>query len=406
MRFINIIIILFSAKLLSAQSFDGSFKNQLYAITALDAGSSALSSRFISLYINGGYISNSVKDVFFNKLSNSNRVGLISDTEIGFKKFSRRSNDIFPSFQSFSLENFNQYEADFSKDLFGLYYYGNKLFEGKTISLSNLKYTQEKYQILKFGIYQRFGMLGFGCNVGLVMGQNFLEISTGSSNLFTAPFGEYIDFNLKLKSTSSDLTNDRFFSLEGTGVSFDLKFDVISKKNINFGIGTDRLGFVKYTNKNYLHTVDSSFRFEGVRIESILDSFVINIKRPEEYKDELLKEQITGAIRKSLVSKYYLYCSYRFPQSNLWIVSKLSFMPKSLYRPSWQSECNFNITRKLLIGVDAGIGGYSKWNIGANFGIQLGKILEIKLSANSLFNLINVNKPLSAIAGANFKLNF
>ncbi len=81
-------------------------------------------------------------------------------------------------------------------------------------------------------------------------------------------------------------------------------------------------------------------------------------------------------------------------------------MPKSLYRPSWQSECNFNITRKLLIGVDAGIGGYSKWNIGANFGIQLGKILEIKLSANSLFNLINVNKPLSAIAGANFKLNF
>ena len=54
------------------------------------------------------------------------------------------------------------------------------------------------------------------------------------------------------------------------------------------GFQIDRLGNLNWNDDYKEQNVDSIYRFEGVNITSLLDSFTLDLKSPEELKDDFV----------------------------------------------------------------------------------------------------------------------
>ncbi|MEO6190507.1 MAG: DUF5723 family protein [Saprospiraceae bacterium] len=392
--------------LAQGQDVEGLKTNCLSISTSIEVGSKELSSKFINKYFNGGTIDQATKDAFFDKLNSKNTAGAFWESEVKIKRFSTKSTDLNRSYQMIGFENYYLYEAEFSKDLFGLYFYGNRKYEDKTADLSNMHFKQNKFQIFKLGIYQRLQNFGLGINAGLVIGQNTLEINTLESSIYTAPMGRFLDVKLHAESKSTDLKSDKFLSNQGNGISVDFKLEYTLKEDSKVGISANRLGFVNYTKNTTMQRVDSNFHFEGLEITNILDSFAINLTTPEELKDDLVHTSNLSHIRKSLPTQYSLYLKYWFLNNKFLLNSKLVLIPSTVYKPSFQVDLNTKILNLLYVGVGGGVGGFSSWNMGLNAGFKLGSFISVQAEAKSLFNIYNLNNPASIMGAIRIGINF
>lgn len=404
----TILILLYSLAIalsIKAQESDHNKHLGLYFDMQLEAGSENVSAKFLNRYINGGAISQEVKDGFTDKLKSKNLAGALWVTDLNFKIYSGKSSYNRKSFNVIGFENYYQYEAEFSKDMFLLYFNGNKQFEDKKADLSNMTFSQLKFQTFKVGIYRVLNHFGLGVNGGLVFGQNYLEINSGASSLYSAPFGQYITLDIEASGKNSLLDKDKFLSLAGVGLSFDFKLEYIFNEDAYFGIKVDRLGKIKF-NDNSLQSVDTSYKFEGIVVKNLLDSFAIDLKSPQEFRDDLVQTSSIKNVSKSLPAAYTFYFNYYFINKKLRYYSQLKYIPSTLYKISFQNQLELNLLKSLQFGLCAGVGAYSNWNIGVSAGIKAGKFLFIGAEANSLLNFSNLDGPASAIGAIRAHISF
>lgn len=391
--------------ILFSQGDDLGRKINFYFNSSIDGGARQVSSRFISRYFQGGIISNEIKNSFFNKLENSNTAGALLDLDFVIRKYRNSDNSqILRSYYSFSLESFSFFEAQFTKDLFGLYFYGNQKYENLEADLSNMSFNQLSFQSIKLGLFQKIGRIGVGAKIAYVLGQGEIQLKSYESSLFTAKYGTYLDLNLMAKGRTTDLDNYHFFSHQGLGFAVDLELVLNYQDKSFIKAEINRLGSLKWNDYLKEHSIDTSYRFEGIEVSSLLDSFVFDLKSPLEFKKDLVKTSSVINRRIKLPSQYTLQIHHHFIKDILWLNSRVNFVTTENYNASLQCDLNLKLIRFMYLGLSAGIGGYSKWNSGMTAGINLWNRIRLDVKANSMFNIINMDKPASLIGSVNFVL--
>ncbi len=378
------------------QGQDLQTKLNLTIESSIDAGSEHLSAKFINKYVTGGYINTETKNAFFDKLEGLNSAGAILNTEVSLKKF-KEADGFLRTYSSVGIEDYSQYDAYFTKDLFGLYFYGNERYKNTNADLSSMDVSQIRFQTIKFGHFRKIGKIGIGLHLGYVMGQSHISIKTNNSKLFTEIDGKYLALSLNANGITSDLDNNKLFSTQGSGFALDFQALYEYRSLSYLKVAINRLGSLHWNDKYKEQYIDTIYNYSGIEIKSILDSFVLDLKSPEELKDELVKSRKVLDRKIQLPHMISIQLRHQFVDNKLWLMSRVGIMDYGRYKTSIQTELNYQLLNFLTIGVDAGIGGYSTWNAGINAGLNLFNRIRLDVKGKSLFNVLDLDRPAAVI---------
>jgi hypothetical protein len=99
-----------------------------------------VTTQFTNDYINSKFLEAEIKDKSLNKMKDKNMLGSEFNGSVYYRYKSRKSTDSVSVSHFFSLKERTHFNTKFPKDLFQLYFYGNKPFEGTTADISNFNY--------------------------------------------------------------------------------------------------------------------------------------------------------------------------------------------------------------------------------------------------------------------------
>ena len=344
-----------------------------------EVAADAISNEFIRTYANDKFIDVSLKDKVSGKLKSNNHLGSELNTGFGYrsKTFHKHWKSQVVLFQwTASLKQRLLFDASFSKDLFRLYFYGNKIYEGQEADFSNFHYSYQQFQQIQIGsvktvIHPEATIRSFMA-VSYLNGQDYLSVEINRGKLFTAKDAEYIDLDLALTSRQADSSNHKFGAVNGAGASFDGGF-LVDLNKWKFALQLNDLGFITWNKKSTIVEVDTTYHFEGAEVQNVLDSIFIEIKSDQDFKNGFLKTHAFEKFTKSL------------PPQLLFSIETFALHPKIHAYGTARYRFGTGMIPHVLIGGDylfnkafyAGLnfqyGGYSKLHVGIRAGYDTGK---------------------------------
>ncbi|MCX6291991.1 MAG: DUF5723 family protein [Bacteroidetes bacterium] len=284
MRNIFISFLFFSCALtLTAQQADffslpSSYSKKINAwslSTEFYFASDAITNELAKTYYLDGFITDEMKNEVSKNLHDKNRMGGDFSNEFYFyhhpdSLLGCRNMNWFIGFK-----NINHQDASFTRDLFEIYFRGNKNYAGRQAVFDGFHYQLLKYQQLQVGIAKSVrkdsAKFEFGGGIGFNNGQQLFRIDAPHSGLYTADDGEFLDVTAAAEIHNSDSLHKNFGAFNGFGVSTDLFFRGEIKKKHFFFAQISNLGFIRWNNHSTELKTDSSFRFEGIDVSQVLN---------------------------------------------------------------------------------------------------------------------------------------
>src|SRR5690606_33153105 len=141
-------------------------------------------------------IEESLKNSVQNSVQKYNRIGGEWNTQISYYNF----NDLKLGKNwgyFFQLKNRMYLDGNFSSDAFNLIFYGNKMYEGNTAKFNNTTAQFVQYQQATVGFMKTFSSSEenhtIGFSLSYINGNRNSLFAAGSSSIYTAPDGNYLD---------------------------------------------------------------------------------------------------------------------------------------------------------------------------------------------------------------------
>jgi hypothetical protein len=398
--------IFFSVLSLSAQETDlvtslfsdsAKTKNTILFTSDFLFASNAITNELAKEYFLNGFITDEMKDGVTKKLDDKNRLG----GDFSFELYFRHKPDSMFGSRNWSwyigIKNTDHINSTFPRDLFEVYFRGNKNYAGETADFSGFNYLLVKYQQLQFGLSKSYktttARYEAGAAIGFNMGQQLFRIEASRATLYTEEIGEYLDVNTGIEIHTSDSLHKNFGSFNGFGLSTDLFFKGSINKKHFFSARISNLGFIKWNSQSAEVRSDTSFRFEGIEVTKLFDlfdtvttsittdsgviqSFLTNRKYSSytlllPAKIEVAYRMITGNhTRTGLGANYILHADY-----------KLQFLLDFDY--SW---------KKNLVGVNVSYGGYTTFGTGLYYRRHFKHGYVLMIGSNYINTLFNLDK--------------
>lgn len=355
---------------LSFHEFYPSKKN-IFLFADYYSGSTAITNKFFNYYYLGKFIDTELKNDVSKRLDdNDNLIGAgfnASLTYIYSIKDTNDSKSIY--FAGISSRHFA--ESNFSRDLFELFFRGNKQFEGKTAYFNDYRFRLFEYQKLTWGkLMVNSGdssKFSFGYSGSLLLGQRFNDINV-SGSIYTAPGGEYLDVNANGNMHATDSTHTGFGSINGYGASIDLYLHYPISNSIALHLMVSDLGFINWNNKTSVITVDTSYHFEGVAVNDLFD-FSDSVFSSSSLSDSA---QANGFLTHHTKKNYSTVLPVRATLELEYAYNeKISFslideiMTGDFYRNSVTLRVGWKPSSKAILSVQASYGGYGNFSAGA-----------------------------------------
>ncbi|CAG0972413.1 MAG: hypothetical protein HND27_06615 [Bacteroidetes bacterium] len=250
-------------------------KNSAGAYSSFNANSNAFTNGFLSAFYNGSFIDSTTKTEVSKKLKNTNRFGFDYTLHVwGMASIDTFLNKTGYSFVA-GIQHSEHIDMRFSKDLFNLAFFGNKSFAGKTADAGNFSFNQLRYQEFFAGYFkqtEKFGrLLNEGFTISFVKGEKNAAIKIPEASIYTQEEGKEISLAMQYEYASSDTSKKGVNALNGWGLASDYFTEIpigdCDKMRFEF---TD-LGFIFWNKKAFTTTTDTSFVFNGLKIDHILD---------------------------------------------------------------------------------------------------------------------------------------
>lgn len=411
-HFLLITFILITAKT-HAQINDEYFQraeNAAGIYSSINTNSNAFTNGFLSAFYKGEYIDSTTKTLVSNKLKNSNRFGYDLFLQAwGIAKIDTLFNRTGYSFVA-GLQYNEHIDMRFSKDLFNLVFFGNKPFAGKTADAGNFSFSQLRYQEFFVGYFkqtEKFGrILNEGFSISLVKGEKHTAIKAPEASIFTEQDGKEISLAMQYEYISSDTATKGIGSFNGWGISSDYFTEIpigdCDKMRFEF---TD-LGFIFWNNKSFTTSTDTSFTFNGLKIDNILtwqDSVNTSIST-DSLANRFSNNVEYGSYAISLPTSIHFYYLKNFNDK---VMIKGGAMMRffSNYKPLLYTKFEYFPSSSLCLNWRFAYGGYGK----LTFGMGVDKIFLNKyvLSVGTQHLEAAVSKTTSGInAYAGFKVYF
>jgi hypothetical protein len=239
-----------------------------------DFGFTSIRNDFSKKLLFGGYIDAVTKDHSFNLHKGINRGGFDAGAEFEYRNYNvnlfKKGRGIVFKFGYGILGS-----VLYSKDLFGLTFYGNESYLGQNADFSGSAFNLMAFQKLGVGLIDKKSKSNLTLNFYSI--SNYANGKFYNAGLYQS---ESIDsLNLLLDATV-DIANTRNF-VKGIGIGLD--FD----KRMSFELKKDRLAYIQMSFRNVgfgllpsavqRYAVDTAYVYEGFTLDQLIgDASVLN----------------------------------------------------------------------------------------------------------------------------------
>lgn len=398
-----LILFFFPLSLLSfAQGSDfcfpgGDYKSSLQIDLNYEFGSNSITNKFLNTYLYGDYITKDEKEKMFSNLKPHNTFGAGQQGGLTFIMFP----DTFAGCADLGLfVRYNRYyhlDMSFTDDLTELYFDGNKRFAGKTADIGNSSLSIIKYEQLQLGIISKFGdgqtkhTFGAGLSINNGYKNSITEIYNGS--LYTQKYGEFIDFSADYSVFRSDTSSDGSRLFKGSGTSLNLYYSFVRENKNQFNFQITDFGFIRWRRNAQSISKDTTFRFEGVQVNDILniDGNIFEDADPDSIVNPLIFSDTSVAytmFTPACLSISYLY--YMTDKLRAEFSVKKKFFAH--YDPYLMLKTQYVPDSRNIFSVALGCGGYGTVrilennfiNVGIEYAHKFGKGLCFVIGTNYL----------------------
>lgn len=280
------------------------------------------------------------------------------------------------------------------KQAFETIFYGNAHFEGDTANLSNVTSDFYSYNQYSLGIIKRIDYGNYEMEAGItgsfLQVINNINLETGNNtNIYTAPYGEYVDINYNLTYNTATSGAPNFGSLNGVGASGDFNLSFSNKDKWRLSMDIRDLGIMTFRKHEVNYSGSNNIDFRGFVIPNLLNF-------SSQTFDTL---NLDSALLSKLPSKSNNQYSVFLPFTADVIFSKpllndrlvMSFGFQYRHIPNYYGygyvKANYFLTPDMVISASAGAGGYSLFDLGFEFS-KSWKYFDIALGSSNLLGLV------------------
>ena len=327
------------------------------------------------------------KKTISNKLLERNVLAIQNRFGIAYSKQADANGTLHDAF-GYSIGIYDRTEMDFSfsKDLFDLIFFGNKMFMGDKINLSNTSFSATRFQqinlacsrIIKINNANKFlpeevnkflpEEIEVGLGYSYLIGNTHLGFSANDSYIEFGEAGEYINADLNFTGNLSDtnMSAVNIFGQNGSGSAIDFMLNLKRKENnIYFSI-TD-FGSITWKDPSVSYSANKVLtNFSGIEIDNLLnplDSIIENqldslsnidiVKKGEKFKS-YLSTTYHFAYKRDLPINYIQYIIVGMISKH-----RRGFIPAN-YKPKYYLGTLFS-HRGFNAKTTYSMGGYSKY---------------------------------------------
>ena len=302
----------------------------------------------------------------------------------------------------------NIHFGNVTTDLVKLALEGNNQFEDKKADFSKMNFESVQYNQYSVGIGKEFNNLYAAAMLSFIQGNNDVQIKNKDGYMYTAPYGEYIDFAYGFEYNQAHKGAPKFFKPYGLGFSADLHLSYkLSKGMILFDV--EDLGFIQWGNESFNYANDTTIRYEGLDIGDVLG---LNLNTGSLINtDTLLKhviaEKTTNKYKTVLPATFMIAYSFRTQLKNTPIQLNfgLSTRIMSKYYAMAYAKANFFLPKNVVTSVSMSGGGYSVFNLGWDIGYQSENI-DFVIGTHNLLGLLAINYYPSTSCNLRFAYKF
>jgi len=302
----------------------------------------------------------------------------------------------------------NMRYADITKDALNLVLYGNKMYEDKTASLSNMNFENLMYNQFSLGIGKQEGNLFAAVNLSFLQGFMDNQLRTTNAGIYTAPYGEYIDAKYGFSYNQANEGASPFFGLKGAGFSGDVHVGYQFNKGL-LQFDVQDLGLIMWGKESINYGKDTAIHFEGVVIDNILKINSSSFGRLN--VDSIVKD--VAAEKTHRQYNTYLPATVSLSFSHQLKTKKIGIQLNYGIQTRWLSnyyvmayvKSNFLFSNGFRTAVSISGGGYSLFNLGAEIGYTT-RHINFMLGTHNLLGLVAPNHYPSSSLNLRFQYSF
>jgi hypothetical protein len=389
----HIILMVYSASAQTADArceftIEGPYQHTIQLNSGFYSASNALTNRLISDYYYHRFISNQTKDDVSSKISPQNIFGVAFQGNLSYiyKPSTSLSRFIF-------TVNHRLYdECQFHKDVFDLYFRGNKRFAGQTASLDNSRFRSMLYYQIGFGIGQgttedRLTWFAIG---SLCIGDEFLDINSSKGSLYTSQEGDYIDANLNISIHKSDSAKTGPFNVNGKGFAINAGMTYLLGENTKLHTLFHDIGFMRFNEQSSSVRIDTTTRFEGIDANSLFsftDSFTL-VRNDSDYIQQFISDRKKTNYNRWLPGNFDVWIEKNLPGETWNVAIGLRNYIQTFARPLGWMEISRKLNRKNTIRLHTQYGGYAGWNAGLGYQFTSGS-WSARISSDFISSWLN-----------------
>ncbi len=249
---------------------DSLMQNRTIRLTSFNAYSAtSLNNEFISKFLYGGQITNSIKED--NEQKNFNAAGGEFNQKIEYFEGNFLQNR--PNIGlTVAISDNNFASTNYKPSVWNIAFYGNANYLDDTLDLSFSHFQYLHFQKYEIGIYEKSAQSYV--RLGFISGNRSINYSLGNSSFYTSATGDEMYLRLRGEGYSTDSVSS-YFSGSGYGASLEINHNFIfdnkkgNKQIINFNLSN--LGLIFWNKETNFQIIDSSYHFNGIDYSAIQD---------------------------------------------------------------------------------------------------------------------------------------
>ena len=221
-----------------------------------------LNKSFLNNMLYGGYITDSLKNLWINNGNENNIVNAEISNGLSYTYYFN-NNSI-----KFIFSDINILNAKFSDDFLRLTFEGNLDHQDETLDFGGTSIRADRFQQYKIIYGTVINNVNINAGVSYLAGNHHVSYIIDKGHLYTAPLGTYLDIEYDMNAFITDTSNFSILANNGNGIALDIGTN-FSIQEYDIQLSVTDLGFIIWNTSSIILANDSSFQFQGIEVEDI-----------------------------------------------------------------------------------------------------------------------------------------
>lgn len=391
MKFVLLLLVAFvgffssGQYILPIQHDTNTYQHEIISYGIAEYSSSSIQNEMGKMLLFGGHITDEIKDKTFDKHKGINRFGLDASAEIEYRNLKV---NLFKDNWGFIVKAgyFNYMSVLYSKDIFGLTFYGNENYLGDNVDFSGSRFQAMSFQKVGFGMIDKKSKSNVSLNFYSI--SNYAELLLREGQLFQSENGDSVSLTL---DGNLDYTSESTF-IKGFGGGIDLDFRIpvtLRNEKVTYvQFIAKNLGVAKMTSTVTRYKTDTTFTYDGLTFDQLYgDESIFN----EDFSvlDTMGVDSLS--ITKYKVLPGFIQAGKIVDEMSLARVQSffgVRIYPSITYSPLIYAGAQFKTTKWLDLGANLSYGGFSGFRAGVYGSVKV-KNISLGISSEDIVGFIS-----------------